>query len=98
METKTNTPTTAPGIEIADSKRNEDVNTIYAASDTLNGLATDFKKMLASYGYPSIQLADLTVSLSNVNEELQRAANFILNPAATDLDPEVERRIKCGID
>ena len=91
---------TTAAVETAQvsAKQRTDVETIYAANDTLQGIATDINNKAAIYKYPAGQRDELREAFDNLSNELARLATYIVNPTSPDLDEEVNRRINCGID
>jgi hypothetical protein len=97
METN-NTPTTGTPIEVSDKKRKEDANKVLEMCDLVNSVFLDAKSILSLYNYPSNNLASMCEAFNEVNRNLGIAATWITNPAEPDILPEVEARIRCGID
>ena len=96
MATNTNTPKATP--EVANSKKAQDVQSIYAANDCINGISVQLNQMLDSYGYPAGSKRELSAAFRAISTELGRAASFIVNPNAEEIVDGVRERIKCGID
>ena len=96
METNTNTPKATP--EAANSKKAQDVQSIYAAHNCINGIYVQLRQMLDSYGYPAGSKQEFSAAFCAISTELGRAASFIVNPNAEDIVDGVKERIKCGID
>lgn len=97
MENNTNTTAAVKTAQVS-AKQRTDVETIYAANDTLQGIATDITKKMEAYNYPTGQRDELREAFDNLSNELARCATYIVNPTSPDLDEEVNRRINCGID
>lgn len=95
-----NNTTTTAAVETAQvsAKQRTDVETIYAAHDTIQGIATDITQKMEAYNYPAGQRDELREAFDNLSNELARCATYIVNPTSPDLDEEVNRRINCGID
>jgi hypothetical protein len=96
MATNTNTPKATP--EAANSKKAQDVQSIYAANDCINGIYVQLHQMMESYGYPMGSRTELAAAFSAISTELGRAASFIINPSEEDIVDGVKERIRCGID
>ena len=96
METNNTTPKATP--EAANSKKAQDVQSIYAANDCINGIYVQLHQMMESYGYPMGSRTELAAAFGAISTELGRAASFIINPDADDIVDGVKARIKCGID
>ena len=96
MTTNNTTPKATP--EAANSKKAQDVQSIYAANDCINGIYVQLHQMMESYGYPMGSRTELAAAFGAISTELGRAASFIINPDADDIVDGVKARIKCGID
>lgn len=96
MTTNNTTPKATP--EVANSKKAQDVQSIYAANDYINGIYVQLHQMMESYGYPMGSKQELSAAFGAISTELGRAASFIINPDAEDIVDGVKERIKCGID
>lgn len=96
MTTNTNTPKATP--EAANSKKAQDVQSIYAANDCISGIYVQLHQMMESYGYPAGSKQELSAAFGAISTELGRAATFIVNPNAEVIVDGVRERIKCGID
>ena len=92
------TTNTNAANQVATNKRAQDVKYIYEASDQVNGIYVMLHMTMRNYGYPSGALSNLAVAVSELSNELARAASFIINPDAEDIVDGVKERIKCGID
>lgn len=97
MENNT-TNTAAVKTAQVSAKQRTDVETIYAANDTIQGIATNINNKAVIYNYPAGQRDELREAFDNLSNELARLATYIVNPTSPDLDEEVNRRINCGID
>ena len=96
-QTTTNIPSEAP-VEVAKSKKADDVQYIYEASDHVNGIYVTLAQMMRNYGYPAGSLSELSTAFGGIATELGRAASYIVNPSAEDIVDGVKERIRCGID
>ena len=96
METNNTTPKATP--EAANSKKAQDVQSIYEANDYINGISVRLHQIMESYGYPAGSKQELSAAFGAISTELGRAASFIVNPDAEDIVDGVRERINCGID
>lgn len=104
LEQPTNTPAADAGhaIEVANSKRAHDVDTLVEFADKVNSIYIDTKSILANYNYPPKNLVAMAEAVSETNRLLSIAATYILNPDATEIADgireRIQARIDCGID
>ena len=91
-------PNNTNAIEIAKSKKSDDVDKFVAFSDTIDGIYVDAKNILSNYGYPVGNLAEFLEVVGEVKRHLALAASYIVNPGAPDIADGIRERIKCGID
>lgn len=101
-QTTSNIPSEAPTvnnfIEVAGSKKSQDISTLMSMVDILNGIYVDAKTILDQYQYPINNMEDLATSVSELTKCLSLGATYILDPKAQDVAPEIKQRIACGID
>ena len=98
MENTNTTTAAAAPVEVAKSKKADDVQYIYEASDHVNGIYVTLAQMMRNYGYPAGSLSELSTAFGGIATELGRAASYIVNPSAEDIVDGVKERIRCGID
>ena len=96
MKTNTNNSNTA--IEIADSKKMQDVNKLLDIADHINGIYVDATRVAESYSYPLAAIYELAQATSELTRQFVLLSQYILNPKAEDIDPAIKARIGCGID
>lgn len=90
--------TAAPTVEVAQSKKDQDVTTILSMVEVVNGIAVDTKHILDNYHYPPNNLVDLVEAAGEFTRALTLAASYIINPSAPDIVDAVKERIESGID
>ena len=92
---QTTTPAT---IEVAQSKKAQDVDKFVAMSNEIDGIYLDARAIMENYHYPAGNLAEFMSVIGELKRHLQLAATYILNPDSPGIADGVKERIKCGID
>ena len=92
---QTTTPAT---IEVAPSKKTQDVDKFVAMSTEIDGIYLDVRAIMEQYHYPVGNLAEFMTIIGELKRHLQLAATFIINPDSPGIADGIRERIKCGID
>lgn len=89
---------TTNAIEIAKSKKSDDVDKFVAMSDEIDGIYLNVRAIMEQYDYPVGNLSEFVSVIGELKRHLQLAATYIINPDAPDIADGIRERIKCGID
>ena len=79
-------------MEIADSKKQSDLETLYSVSEKVTELYATVKRIADSYGYPKTNKAGFFSDCTDLQSNVYLLANWIISPSAQNLLPFIQSK------